>query len=184
MGFAVLADLKNQLNIPSSDTSNDAELTDYLNASNEVAEALVGPSADTTFTELYETLNGNIIVMRRPLILVTSVTPMNGSQLGTVLPSTAYLVDKDRGGLTIVSGAMGTYTVVYHAGWAAIPARAKLGQLIVAQHLWRTQRGGMVPSVVSDEQLTMIPGLGFAIPNRAAELFASLSGPSMVPGIA
>ena len=101
MGFAVLADLKAQLNIPASDTSNDTELTLYLNASNEVAESLVGKSADTTFTEIRSTVDGSIILNQRPLISVTSVTPYNGTVLGTVLPATAYLVDVNLGGLAI-----------------------------------------------------------------------------------
>lgn len=183
MGFAVLADLKNQLNIPSSDTSNDAELTLYLNTSNEVCESLIGPSASTAFTEIQGTVDGSIVLMKRPLISVTSVTPITGNVLGTVLPSTAYLVDVNRGGLTI-SGYTGDFQVVYQAGWAVIPARATLMLIIIAQHLWETQRGGMAASVVSPQDTVSIPGLGFAIPKRAAELANTLNAPSTVPGIA
>lgn len=182
MPFAVLADLKAQLNIPASDTSNDTELQTYVDASNEVCEAMVGPSASTAFSELYGTLNGSIILMRRPLISVTSVTP---NIVGApALAASAYTVDKDRGGLQINAGQPGDFIVVYNAGWAAIPARAKLALLIIGQHLWSTQRGGMIPSVVTPEETVQIPGFGFAIPRRAAELLASLGAPSTVPGIA
>lgn len=182
MAFAILADLKAQLNIPSSDTTNDTELQTYVDASNEVCEAMVGPSASTAFTELYGTLDGSIILMRRPLISVTSVTPnITGA---VALPTTAYTVDTVRGGLQITAGTGGDYFVVYNAGWAAIPARAKLALLIIGQHLWSTQRGGMIPSVVASEETVVMPGFGFAIPKRASELLASLSGPSTVPGIA
>src|SRR5262249_39584464 len=173
-------DLKNQLNIPSTDTSQDTELTVYLNASNEIAESLIGPSSDTTFTELYGSSEGAIILMRRPLISVTSVTPLNG----TVLPTTAYTVDKHRGGLVINAGGNLDYTVVYHAGWSGIPARGLLGPVIIAQHLWETQRGGMNQSVVTAEELVSVPGMSFALPKRAIELLGSAGGPSMVPGIA
>ncbi len=182
MAFAVLADLKLQLNIPASDTSNDTEMQTFVDASNEVCEAMIGPSSSTAFTELRSTVDGAIILNRRPLISVTSVTP---NIVGAAaLLSTAYTVDVDLGGLQINASGSGDYIVVYQAGWATIPARAKLAQLIIGQHLWRTQRGGMVASVVADEQTVVIPGFGFAIPQRAAELLASLNAPSMVPGIA
>src|SRR5262249_56085969 len=106
--------------------------------------------------------------MRRPLVSVTSVTPVNG----TVLPATAYTVDKDRGGLTINSGGNIDYTVVYTAGWSAIPARGLLGQVIIAQHLWETQRGGMNPSLVAEELLPA-PRTSFPLPKRAVALLPS-----------
>lgn len=180
MGFATLAELKSQLNIPAADVSNDTELQIYLDASNDVVETMVGPSAVTTFTERYSTVNGSIITMRRPLVAVTSVTPDGGAALA----ATAYIVDTVRGGLEIKNRLPGDYTIVYTAGWSAIPPRGKLAQLIIGQHLWRTQRGGMVASVVADEGLTPVPGVGFAIPNRAAELLQSLNSPHTVPGIA
>lgn len=183
MGFAVLSDLKNQLNIPATDTSNDTELTVYLNAANEMCETLIGPSAATAFSEIQGTVDGGIVLMKRPLISVTSVTPYTSNVLGTVLPATAYLVDLNRNGLTI-TGYTGDFQVVYQAGWAVIPARATLAQIIIGQHLWETQRGGMVPSVVAAQDVVTIPGLGFAVPKRAIELLASLGGYVMVPGIA
>lgn len=180
MGFAALADLKNQLNIPSSDTTNDTELTIYLNASNEVCEALVGPSASTSFSELYGADDGLLILMHRPVIAITSVTPTSGA----VLASTAYTLDKDRNAVQINAGLPGQWTVVYTAGWTSIPARAQLAQVIIGQHLWETQRGGMVPSAFAPQEMVTLPGMGFAIPRRAAELLASLGSPATVPGIA
>src|SRR5262249_60349999 len=104
--------------------------------------------------------------MRRPLISVTSVTTVNG----TVLPTTAYTVDKDRGGLVINSGGNLDYTVVYTAGWSAIPARGLLGQVIIAQHLWETQGGGMNQTLVTAEELGVAAGMSFALPERGIEL--------------
>jgi hypothetical protein len=185
MPFAALADLKNQLNIPQTDLSNDTELTDYLNAADGACAKRVGPSTVTTKTELQSsTFAGGIVLMKSPLVSVTSVTPIVGTVLQPAVDPSLYEVDLDRNGLVITGGGGQDYLITYTYGWATVPLQGKLACLMIAQHLWRTQRGGQVASVIPDDTMSMVPGFGFAIPQSALELLNSLNDPSAVPGIA
>jgi len=45
---------------------------------------------------------------------------------------------------------------------------ARRGVLGIAKHMWDTQRGAMTIGPRNDDQ--WLPGMGFSIPNRAAQL--------------
>lgn len=56
---------------------------------------------------------------------------------------------------------------------AAVPPEATLATLIIADHLWQTQRGSDSRPGVDDERGQAL--LGFAIPRRAEQLLAGLT---------
>jgi hypothetical protein len=63
--------------------------------------------------------------------------------------------------------------VDYTTGYVPTPAAIRLAVLIVAAHLWETQRGtAALPQPGFDQVPTMAGGAGFAFPNRAKELLA------------
>ena len=59
---------------------------------------------------------------------------------------------------------------MYTAGWGtAVPAAFNQSARIIVNHLWETSRGpGNIPTPALEEVL--LPGMAFAIPNRAIEV--------------
>ncbi len=172
---ASFAELKKHLN--RTDTLDDDELRTYLEAATDFVEwRLGGPLSVRTFTELVTIRSWWIQPTKRPLVSVISLTP----ELGSLLDSSAYVVDTGRNMIRIRWGALaGYYTLVYRAGLAVIPERVKLAGLIIAAHLWEVQNGGGGLPFGGDHTVATY-GHAFAIPNRAEELLA----PSVVPGFA
>lgn len=170
---ATLAEFKRHLNIPSSNTSNDTELTDVLTAASEIVEKIIGgPLAVTSFTQRYSTRDSVIVPNYRPLVSVTSITP----DYGTALDSSTYTVDTGAGTVSSSYGTWGSGTLVYTAGLSSIPYRVKLAGLIIGKHLWETQRGAGRPGDADE----YVPPAGYAIPRRAQELLEY----DQIPGIA
>jgi hypothetical protein len=77
----------------------------------------------------------------------------------------------------------GPLRVTYVAGRRIVPAAITAAAKIILQHLWRTQQGpGRPQRGVDDFDVTEpIPGLGYAIPNRAVQLLEPYKQP---PGVA
>jgi hypothetical protein len=174
-GHPTLEDLKRQLN--RSDERDDVELQVYLDSAIEVAESILGgPIEVTTFTERHQSsCNGVVIPYKRPLVAVTSVTPV---AYGTALDAASYTPNATLGTVTVTGARSAEYTLVYEAGYATLPSAYKLAILIIAQHLWRTQHGG--GGRVAPGEEAVVPGWSFAIPNRALELL----GGGGIPAVA
>lgn len=153
-----------------TDTDDDEELTEWLVASTECVEELIeGPITPTVFTEFSTTgRSGMISLDRRPLISVASITPDRPG--ASALSSSLYSVNTDDG-VIYWRGAYGYRVVtVYTAGLTVIPRRYRRAGSIIAQHLWMVENGG--GPAPSPGELTLVPGAGFAIPNRAVELLS------------
>jgi uncharacterized phiE125 gp8 family phage protein len=167
-----LDELKAHLGITESD--DDDELLGMLDAAVDVVENFVGPIDETAVTETHYSVNSGALVLNRypatELVALSSVT--GGSPIELV--ASDFVLDPATGVLRSIygSGFNGTYTVTYSAGRPDTPAALRLAVLIVAAHLWETQRGPASTSgpLSADEDFTSVPGLGFAIPNRAREL--------------
>jgi hypothetical protein len=157
-GFASLSDVKAHLNITSTD--NDDELQLMLDAASETVRSLVGSITDDV-AEVLPVHNGTIILSRRNVtdVLLHPDEPVSG-----------FTVNHEAG---LVYGVplIGRVSVTYSVGDGARPASLTLATLIIAAHLWETQRGA-APSgpLAADDDTGIVPGLGYAIPNRAREL--------------
>ena len=167
-----LDDLKAHLNITDSD--NDDELLGMLDAAVDVAESIVGPLAGDTVTETHYGLSSDVLVLRQvPVAALVSVSGRlwPGAAVTSYLLSD-YELDGALGTLRLVSGYRfaGDVTVTYTTG-RETPAAVWLAVLIIAAHLWETQRGAAPVGPLSTDDGT-VSGLGFAIPNRARELLA------------
>lgn len=178
-----LQDVKSQLNIPAATTMYDAEIQDYIFTIETSLEGLTGgPLAARVVTERAE-LDGTCTVLQvqqRPVISVTSITPV---ATGLAADLSAGLdIDKSAGiiraigGRTLAASWNAAVTVVYPAGWVPLPAAFNLFGRFVLQHLWDTQHGpSLRPSMIAEETV-VLPGWGFAIPRRAAELLNGSQG--------
>lgn len=170
--FVTLDELKDHLNITSA--RDDAELMLTLGAATDAVEGLVGPVLHRTVVEtVYPTWTGRIVLRQGPVVSVTSF-------LTNETPST-YTADLQSGILSDLT-TTGTSVVTYVAGRAVVPDGIRLATLIIAGHLWNTQRGANSPStgLQGEDGYEPQPGLGYAIPARALDLLAPYKLPPTV----
>lgn len=176
-----LADAKDFLNIPQATTTSDAELLSMIAAVETTLEGFTGgPIINRTISERAEMTSSYTVlqVRQRPLVSVTSIVSVAS---GSAIDISAGLdIDPNAGTIRRKLGYpfYGPYftwlpamTITYVAGWGTqAPAAVNLAARIIVKHLWDTQHGPSArPSMGGDETVDL-PGFGFAIPNRAAEL--------------
>ena len=177
-----LQDGKDALNIPQSDTSQDAEIQQYIATITQSLERMTGgPLVNRAVTERCE-LDGTytvLLVRQRPLVSVTSIVSVASGQALDI--SSGLDLDPASGAIRRKLGwpFYGPYfawlpamSVTYVAGWGtAVPAAFNTFSRIVLQHLWSSQHGPSArPSMAGEIATVQLPGWGFAIPNQAAEL--------------
>lgn len=177
-----LQDAKGMLNIAQATTAYDSELASFIATVESSLEGMTGgPVINRTVTERAE-LDGSYTVLQvrqRPLVAVTSIVSVASGQ---ALDISMAALDLDANAGTIrrnlgypFYGPFFTWlpamTVTYVAGWGVTaPPSLNLAARIIVRHLWDTQHGPSArPSMGGDETVTL-PGWGYAIPNRAAEL--------------
>lgn len=174
-GFVVsLKQVKDQLNITS--TENDDELALHIATATRVVEYFVGPVIVRSYTERVSGRTPAVTHLPRlgagltPVLSITSLTPLYTTGISWDL--TNVVVDPLTGTLRQATGIPiygGPWTAVYTAGQRLVDSNWQLAALIEVEHLWRTQRGASgLPLSPQDD--AFIPGLGFAIPNRVADL--------------
>lgn len=168
-----LADAKKHLNIAADYTDDDEEIRDWNAATTMVVERFAGPIVQRTVAERHRDRWMRSIVLRQtPAIALVSVQAVltNGTSYdvsGLDLDgATGEVIRLDGGSFT------GPLNVTYTAGRTAIQANAAQAGRIILQHLWRTQRGTMGVRLGGEDYAVSepIPGLGYAVPNRALEL--------------
>jgi hypothetical protein len=175
--FATLSDLKPHLNKQSS--ADDAELQVMLDAATEVVASYVGDYVSGAVSERVVARGGQVLLSRRPVVGDVTLTTVPGWGSLTGWDSitsaggqvTGHTVDAASGVVYDVA-ACGPLTATYTVGASTVPAAVTLATVIIAGHLYETQRG-VAPTPLAPDQgdeFALTPGLGFAIPNRAKEL--------------
>lgn len=178
MALPTVTDLKAHLNLPSADTSQDDELGDVLDAAVEMVSDLVGPLESGAITETHRGINSPLLVLRsQPAAELTSISVRYATGVEEPLTLADYELDVNTGIVRVLSGArfFGTYIVEYDSGRATLPATIKLAVLIIAAHLFETQRvpmqGEVAPVGFGGGVDAVTPvSRGYALPNRAIEL--------------
>lgn len=166
-----VADLKAHMQYGTDDDgTDDDELRYFLTAALEVAESIVGPLAPRTVTETHYGVSSDLLVLREaPVVSLTSVSTLTPYLLAD------FTVDAETGIVRLAAGRRiyGDVTVTYVAGRSAIPYAVSLATLIIAAHLWETQRGSGPSAGPLQPDLAPAVPMGFAIPNRAVEMLAT-----------
>jgi len=190
LGIVGLAEMKDYLNIPATDTTVDEELRSFIDAGSDLAESYVGQVLGRrTFTnELYDG-GGEFIRIRNPRALsITSVTE-NGATVSSsnyVLDYTGQRLYRIGSGTLYATNSYGYWTagmnnvsITYVAGYVNPPMAAKQGVLVIVKHLWETQRGAMnvMGRVLGGDELYSTPT--YSLPRRAMELLDPTSFPGM-----
>ena len=156
--FATLGDVRAHLNL--SSTSNDGELTLMLDAAEDIVRDLIGGAPDQV-TERITASGGLGILSRRPAYDVEV-------EDGTV---TGFTVNPHAGLVYDLPAWHGPMSVTYTVGDGSVPSAVTLATVIIAGHLWETQRGTSPTALtLQGEDAGPSPLMGFAIPNRAKDL--------------
>lgn len=173
-----VADLRAHLNMDPEATDDDTELALHLVAATEACEGEIGPILRREVTERVTCTGGVVVATFPPLAQVESLAQVGGAAIDPVG------LDADRSGvIRAASGRRlprGRYDITYIAGMAAededVPGAVKLAVMIVAGHMWETQRGrqargGFVPGeVITPTDQSVLIMSGFSLPRRALEL--------------
>lgn len=181
MALLTLAQAKAFANI--GGTASDVELQLYVDSAVDVVEGhLGGPVEQRTITETVDVVDGGraLALTKRFATAVTTITA-NGV---TVSTSDSYIapgnVLRRKVGYAF-SPSADPIVVTYTAGIAApgaAPAALTLAAAVIVGHLWEMQRGSVGSGGPGDDYgtiNTVVPGLGYAVPNRALELMAPWS---------
>ncbi len=128
----------------------------------------------------------SLALRRTPVISLTSAVAILAG--GTTYAVADLDVDTRMGIVRRLDGGLmyGPLRWTYVAGRSVIPANITAAGRIILQHLWRTQygasRAGSAIGGGEDFLVTeQIPGLGYAVPNRALQL---LEPHRLPPGVA
>lgn len=185
-----LADAKDHLQIAQTVTTYDARILSWVATIETSLEAYTGgPLVNRTITSERAVLTSNYTVLQvrqRPLVSVTSIVSASS---GNALDISAGLdLDTNAGTIRRKLGwpFYGQYfvwlpamLVTYVAGWgAAVPAAFNDAARIILENFWLTQHGPSARPGLGGEEMVTLPGWGYAIPNRAAQLLTngSLNG--------
>lgn len=173
MALPDATDLKTHLNMTGS--THDTELGEILDAALDLVANIVGPLAPETVTEVHRGVWSGVLILRTvPAAALVAVSARYGTTT-TALTLTDYELDTETGIVRDVNGGgfAGDYVIEFTAGYADLPAAVRLAILIIAAHLWETQRGAAQSPVAQQQAEYDQPaplGLGFAIPARAQAL--------------
>jgi len=196
-----LAQAKEILKLTST-TEFDAELQGYNASATEVAEFFCGALVTRQRTARVRASGRALILPHAPVridlgTVIDSTYQRDGATtngLVSITPLLSYgfmydldqlLVDPETGIVRHAAGFpffytsdyLAQYEAVWWAGRAVIPSAAYDGARIILEHLYQVTRGGAgAQDVAAGESTTIVPGFGYAIPNRALELFAVVSG--------
>lgn len=173
-----LASAKKQLNIPDSNTTDDEEILEFIQAATEACEMVTGKAmvTRTIVLEEHEVTGGRMALNWSPVQAVTLVQTID--TFITWDPARLHLNQKT-GVLstTFLSGLFelwGRIQVTYTAGFTDLPAKYRIACKMLVEHLWQTRRGtGGSPAPGGLSDATYVPGVAFAIPYKVLELLGS-----------
>jgi len=156
-------EVKRQANIKTSTSDEEVDL--IRGAAQDLVEQLIGPVLWRTVTETVAASRDGVVALRNfPIVSLTSLTS-SGTSVTSTLNSTGGMLT----GITVY----GDLTATYVAGRTSVPDAVRMAALIIAAHLWETQRGASPSPIPTDDFGSSQPfGVGFAIPNRAMELLS------------
>jgi hypothetical protein len=195
-----LAEAKDILQLTGT-TQFDARLQGWNGSATEVIEYMCGPVVQQTVTETLPARGLETHLSKPPVLELVAWTqvPAELANLGITVPVpaspmirtrvygieypiTELYCDPRRGIVTNTSGLPFYYCAYiwqYQAGRVIIPSAIYDAAKIILEHLYQVYRGGVdAQDVASGESATVLPGFGFAIPNRALQLIQPYSAPS------
>ena len=176
MGIVSLDQMRAHLNITTPDPGEDAELARMIDAADGAIEAFLGVVvAPRRVTERHIVPPAGMVCLRAvPVIEVTEVVSTDGA---TTYPAGKVAVDYDIGVLRPgSSGVVGDVRISFVAGMNTPPARYELAEMLIAAHMWETQRVQTMAQGFTyggEDQFQGQFGRGYSLPNRAIQLLGA-----------
>jgi uncharacterized phiE125 gp8 family phage protein len=144
-----LDDVKAYLNI--TRTTNDNELTGFLDVAIAAVEDVIGPIDARTVVEEIDSHGPNIVLSQTPVLSVTSVSiepwlgaaAIDDTTAWRLNPATGVLRRKVIGGSLPYYGPGSIFTVTYTVGRTSTPAPVFQAILMQVAEMWESQRGTM-----------------------------------------
>jgi hypothetical protein len=168
-----VAAVKRHLGKSDTDTGDDEELREFIEAATAVIEEHRAETVvrRTVVEDMQVSCAVVVQLGTSPVQSLTSVATVDTTTTWDV----ADLHVSPFGVVTVLSGAplQGLVRFTYVAGYTVVPANYTLAAKIIAGHLWETQQQpGLGPRGPFGAEPDMLSptGRGFAIPNRAVEL--------------
>jgi hypothetical protein len=176
-----VAEVRAHLNMTRPTGDGDAELRRFMQAATELVESKVGYCVRRDFTDRVSEGHWQIVLPRRPVLAVASVTSVWPG--GPSWPAASLTPDLEAG---IVMPSITAYPfwwppwdVAYTAGRREIPERFIHAAKEQLRHLWDTQRGSQPPQILAGEEIfTATSGWSFSVPRRVLELLEQDMVPS------
>ena len=186
-----LGEVKDYLNISTTDRARDQKLVTFIKQIGPVIEAITGPIIQRTYAnEMHDGGTERIRLLHAPVQNVISVTeylanveyrlqqvPQGRPDLGSMW---SFMFEPDRqiirrapgGGTQPFYGGVDSVSVSYVAGLDAVPPNVTQAACeLVRVHFQATQQGRPRPGMSSyDDSEPGTPVLGFFVPNRVREL--------------
>jgi hypothetical protein len=191
---------KRQCKMTPTDTSNDEDLLSFIESATTAVEKIRNEAIlkrtvveDLYLPEYFRNFAGQVdfaayptgvigqgrrvTVAKFPTLSLVSVARVDGTQTWDV---TNLNLDVN-GILEVKFGTplSGHIQVTYTAGYRVIPEECVNAAGFIVEHLWQTRRGSK-GSPTPGLGTTMVPGVGYAIPNAAIEIL----GGGGIPGFA
>lgn len=194
-----LDDVKDHLNIDSTDTSQDVELQGFIDAATVYIQNLVGPIMPVTFTETHSGGGSTICLFNPPVLSVTSVVEYVGVtgytltqvSLGGDIGAYSFSLDDPSSGILrrrYSGGLVGNFVggdhnvvVTYDAGAAAIPADIRMAVLQDIAGLFEPSQRGTNPFLPGGDAAGNGPLNPIGMFPRVAEILSAAS--TRLPGI-
>ena len=151
---------------PSSTNVDEAVLQGLIDTAESLVAQRVGPLASGSQSSIL--FGGPAFVLPTTTTAITSATDLDGNAV-----TSGFRIGVG-GVVTNSSCALGTWTLVYTAGWAEMPAPVRTAVLELVRHLWRPQLGSTARPADDGSPP------GYLIPNRVRELL----DPFALPGFA
>ncbi len=164
-------DAKRHLAIGATLTADqEADLEEALATAILMIERRTGPLTPKAFTQTVHSRRGSVLLDKRPVISIDSVTALTGSapSAGDLWADPVTGVVSGRDG----SGVVGDFTLTYTAGRSDVPDNIRRAVLRTVRHLWNVQRGN-TRRPTDDDSMQSTSGSGYALPWAAIEMLGS-----------
>lgn len=169
-----LADAKDHLDIPSTNTTDDEEIRTHIEAATAYIENQAGPVIRRTYVDVIEPGWGmawsttDIMLTHRQVLSITSVVTTTGVTWDAGALATIDL-DGQTGILRLAPGGVWPnviYRVTYVAGRAIIPATLSMAARLLLSWSWQTQRGTLTTPLTGGESDAGLSPYGGMVPLR------------------
>ncbi|WP_318203024.1 hypothetical protein [Streptomyces sp. SCL15-4] len=170
---AIISLADGRRHLKKTDTADDDEIRVWIEATTRAVEQFVGPVVVRTVTETVRFTSARAVALTlTPALSLEGVTSRRPG--GPAYRVEDLKLDPATGLVETADGGVlyGPLDVTYRVGRTVVGANILAASRIILQHLWRTQQGpGRPQRGVDDYDVSEpLPGLGFAIPNRAVQL--------------